>query len=83
MRTVYNIKKTIYMGNGIQRKPASGGINKKRSRDFIDALKTKIAKDPTISIYKIADELKMDPRLSERRCMTTLALNHIPGRWSV
>jgi hypothetical protein len=50
------------MGNGIQRKPGSGGVNKKRNRDFVNALKTKIAKDPTTSMRKIAAELKVDPK---------------------
>ncbi len=62
MRTVYNVKKTIDMGNGIQRKPDSSGVNKKLNRDFIDALKTIIAKDPTTSIRKIASEIKVDPK---------------------
>ncbi len=50
------------MDDCIQRKPDSGGVNKKRNREFIDALKTKIAKDPTISISKIAAELKVVPK---------------------
>ncbi len=29
LRTVYCVKKTIDMGNDIQRKPDSGGVNKK------------------------------------------------------
>ncbi len=62
LRTVYNINKTIDMGNGIQRKPSSVGVNKKWNRDFIDALKTKIAKDPTTSIRKKAAELKVKPK---------------------
>ncbi len=45
-----------------QRTPGSGGVNKIRNRDFINALKTKIAKDPTTSIRKIAAELKVDPK---------------------
>ncbi len=48
LRTVYNVKKIIDMGNGIQRKPGNGRFNKKRNRDLIDALKTKIAKNQTI-----------------------------------
>ncbi len=50
------------MGNGIQRKPGSGGANKKCNRDFIDALKTKIAKDLITTIRKIATELKVNPK---------------------
>ncbi len=61
MRNVYNVKKTIDMGNNIQKKPGNGGVNKKQNRDFIDVLKTKIAKDPTTSIRKKAAELKVDP----------------------
>ncbi len=62
LRTVYNVKKATYMGSVIQRKPGNGGVNKKQNRDSIDALKTKIAKDPTTSIRKIAAELKLDPK---------------------
>ncbi len=62
LRTVYNVKTTLDMGNGIQRKPGSGGVNKKWNRDFIDVLKTKIAKDPTTSIRNITAELKVDPK---------------------
>ncbi len=69
--TVYNVKKTIDMCNGIQLNPGSGGVNKKWNRDFIDSLKTKIAKDPTTSIRKIAVELKVDPKTAERPCMMT------------
>ncbi len=62
LSTVYNVKKTINIGNGIQRKPISGGVNKTRNHDFIKALKTKIAKDPTTFIRKIAAELNVDPK---------------------
>ncbi len=62
LRTVYNVKKTIDMDNDIQRKPGSCGVNKKQNQDFIDALKTKITKDPTTPIRKIAAELKVDPK---------------------
>ncbi len=43
-------------------KPGSAGVNKKRYQDFIDALKTKIAKNPTTSIRKIAVDLKVNPK---------------------
>ncbi len=60
LSTVYNVKKTIDMGNSIQRKSGSGVVNNKQNQDFVDALKTKIAKDSTASIRKIAAELKVD-----------------------
>ncbi len=62
LQTVYNVKKTIDMGNCLQRKPGSGRVNKKWNCDFIDALKTIIAKYLTTSIHKIAAELKVDPK---------------------
>ncbi len=62
LRTVYNVKKPIDMDNGIHMKLGNRGVNKKLNRDFIDALKTKIAKDPTTSICKIDAELKLDPK---------------------
>ncbi len=62
LRTIYNNHKTIDMDNSIQRKPDSGGIKNKRNRNFIDVLKTKIGKDPTISIRKITVVLKVGPK---------------------
>ena len=61
LKTVYNIRKSINNGNGVQRKPGSGGANKKRNPDFLKALKAKVAKDPTISMCKMASELDVDP----------------------
>jgi transposase len=62
LSTVYNVKNTRYLGNGIQRKTGSGVINKKRNRDFVNAFKSKMSKDSTTSMRKIAAELKVDPK---------------------
>eukprot|EP00106_Octopus_bimaculoides_P014596 XP_014782038.1 PREDICTED: uncharacterized protein LOC106877607 [Octopus bimaculoides] len=42
------------------RKSGSGGINKKRTKVFLKALKSKILKDPTKSMRKMAIELEVD-----------------------
>ena len=43
-------------GNGVQRKPGCG----EEIPDFLKALKVKVAKDPTISMHKMASELDVD-----------------------
>ena len=60
LKTVYNIRKSINNGIDVQRKPGSGGANKKRNPDFLKALKAKVAKDPTISMRKMASELDVE-----------------------
>ena len=48
------------------RKSGSGGSNKKYMKAFIEALKSKILKDPTKSMRKMAIELKMNNKTMRR-----------------
>ena len=61
-KTVYNVKKKMIMSKTIARKTGSGGSNKKRTKTFIKTLKSKIQKDPTKSMRKMARELKVDSK---------------------
>ena len=61
-KTVYNIKKKMIMSKTITRKTGSGGSNKKRTKTFIKTLKSKVQKDPTKSMRKMARELKVDSK---------------------
>jgi transposase len=60
LKTVYNIKKAMTSEKGIKRKSGSGGSNKKRNPEFLDALKSKISEDPTTSMRKLAGEMSVD-----------------------
>ncbi|XP_014784635.1 uncharacterized protein LOC106879525 [Octopus bimaculoides] len=60
IKTVYNVKNRMAMSKTITRKSGSGGINKKRTKAFIKALKSKILKDPAKSMRKMAIELEVD-----------------------
>lgn len=60
LKTVYNVRKAINSGNGIQRKLGSGGSNRKRTPEFLDALKSKIKQEPTTPMKKLAMELDVD-----------------------
>ncbi|XP_052826118.1 uncharacterized protein LOC128248585 isoform X2 [Octopus bimaculoides] len=63
IKTVYNVKNRMAMIKTITRKSGSGGINnnkKKRAKAFIKALKSKILKDPTKSMRKMAIKLEVD-----------------------
>jgi len=62
LRAVYNIRKAINAGAGIKRKSGSGGANKKRTGAFLKTLESKIEKDPTKSMKKMAAELQVDPK---------------------
>ncbi len=62
LRTVYNVRKTMNSGNGIQRKSGRGGSNKKRNQEFLKTVKGKIARDPTTSMRKMAAEIQVDPK---------------------
>lgn len=62
--TVCNAKKSVDMGNSIQKKPDSGIANKKQNWYFINAPKTKSAKNQTTSMWKIVAKLKVDTRSS-------------------
>ena len=61
-KTVYNVKKKIIMSKTITRKTGSGGSDKKRTKTIIKTLKSKIQKDPTKSMQKMARELKVDSK---------------------
>ena len=54
IKTVYNVKNRMTMTKTITRKSGSGGSNKKRTKAFIKALKSKILKDPNKSMRKMA-----------------------------
>lgn len=56
-----NVKKTIDISKEIQKKPDSGGINRKRNRDF-NNLKTKIGKEPLTSKHETVAERKKKKR---------------------
>ena len=53
----------MIMSKTITRKTGSGGNNKKRSKTFIKTLKSKIQKEPTKSMPKMARELKVDSKI--------------------
>jgi len=61
LKTVYNVRKAVASGKGTIRKSGSGGENKKRTPDFLDALQTKITEDPTKSLRKMANEMNVQP----------------------
>ena len=61
-KTVYNVKKKMIMSKTITRKTESRGSNKKRTKTFVNTLKSKIQKDPTKSMRKMAHELKVDSK---------------------
>ena len=46
LKTVYNVKKAVAAGKGTDRKSGSGGANKKRTSEVLDALQAKIEQTP-------------------------------------
>ena len=59
LSTVYKAKKNFSQKKSFLRKSGSGGLNKKRKESFLTALATAIKRDPTTSIRKHANELKV------------------------
>ena len=60
MSTVYKAKKDSFTEKELfKEKKGSGGLNKKRKEGFLIALVTAIKKDPTSSIIKHVNELKV------------------------
>lgn len=47
----------------------SGTISKEENRDFINALKVKIAKDATIFMCNITAELKVNVKICQNGCV--------------
>ena len=63
IKTVYNVKKKLTSCKTITRKSGSRGSNKKFTKAYIEALKSKILKDPTKSMRKMAIYLKMNNKI--------------------
>lgn len=74
LKTVYNVKKAVTAGEGTDRKPGSGGANKKRTSHFLDVLQAKIKQDPTLSMRKMANQLNVNPNTIKTAVNTDLGL---------
>ena len=59
--TVFNVKKKMSKNESLSWVKGSGGHNKKQNQEMINSVSTKIAKDPTTSIRKMAAELEVTP----------------------
>ena len=72
---VYRIQSIFLQKKSVLRKRGSGGLNQKRKEGFLTALTTVIKKDPTASIRKHADELKVLEKTARTAIKQDLSLD--------